>query len=339
MGGLPDRRVVHVEVAADGPHHHLARVEPDANLDGNALGAANLVGIVPHRLLHAQGGVAGTHGVILVGEGRAEEGHDAVAHDLVHRAFVVVDGVHHVLEHGIEELARLLGIAIGEQLHGALEVGEEHRHLLTLALEGGAGGEDLLREVPRRVGLGRCEARLGGAGGIDGPPALAAEAHAFPELGAAPGALAPESRPGSADNAWQPFVDTARGSARGLDESSPPGNRGSITLTLRNARLTFLRQCRPRNVSPTPCGSSASASPARAPPSSTSWGRAGRCIASAPRRRCPLSPFVSPATGDGAPSARSTRRASPRPTCTATSTSTATCSPPSTCARSSAPPT
>jgi hypothetical protein len=170
MGGLPDRRVVHAEVAADGPHHHLARVEPHANLDGNALGAANLVRVVPHRLLHAQGGVAGTHGVILVGEGRAEEGHDTVAHDLVHRAFVVVDGVHHVLEHGIEELARLFGIAIGEQLHGALEVGKEHRHLLALALEGGAGGEDLLREVPRRVGLGRCEARLGGRDASTGRP-------------------------------------------------------------------------------------------------------------------------------------------------------------------------
>jgi hypothetical protein len=48
-----------------------------------------------------------------------------------------VDGLHHPFEDGIEELARLLGIAVSEQLHGALEVGEEHRHLLALAFESG----------------------------------------------------------------------------------------------------------------------------------------------------------------------------------------------------------
>jgi hypothetical protein len=31
-------------------------------------------------------------------------------------------------------LARLFGIAVGEQLHGALEVGEEDRDVLALAL-------------------------------------------------------------------------------------------------------------------------------------------------------------------------------------------------------------
>ena len=46
--------------------------------------------------------------------------------------------LHHVLEDGVEELARLLGIAVGEQLHRALEVGEEHGDLLALTLEGGS---------------------------------------------------------------------------------------------------------------------------------------------------------------------------------------------------------
>ena len=64
-----------------------------------------------------------------------------------------MDGLHHPLEHGVEELPRLLGVAVGEQFHRALEVGEEHRHLLALALEGSLGGEDLLGEVLRGVGL------------------------------------------------------------------------------------------------------------------------------------------------------------------------------------------
>jgi hypothetical protein len=58
-----------------------------------------------------------------------------------------------VLEYGIEELARLLGVTVREQLHRPFEVGEEDRDLLALALESGLGSEDLLGEVFRGVGL------------------------------------------------------------------------------------------------------------------------------------------------------------------------------------------
>jgi len=64
-----------------------------------------------------------------------------------------MDGVHHQREDGIEELPRLLRVTVGEQLHRALQVGEEDRDLLALALEGALGREDLLGEVLRRVGL------------------------------------------------------------------------------------------------------------------------------------------------------------------------------------------
>jgi hypothetical protein len=52
-----------------------------------------------------------------------------------------------VLEHGIKKFAGLLGIAVGEKFHRALEVGEEDRHLLALTFERCLGGEDLLGEV------------------------------------------------------------------------------------------------------------------------------------------------------------------------------------------------
>jgi hypothetical protein len=92
--------------------------------------------------------------VVLVGERRAEQGHDPVAHDLVHGALVAVDRLHHLLQDGIENPARLFRIAVGEQLHRALEVSEEHGDLLPLALEGTLGREDLLGKVLRSVGLG-----------------------------------------------------------------------------------------------------------------------------------------------------------------------------------------
>ncbi len=160
VGGLADGGVVHVQIAADGAHDDLAGVQADADLDGDALRAADLLGVALDRLLHPQRGIAGADRVVLVGERRAEERHDPVAHDLVDGALVAVDGLHHALEHGVEELARLLGIAVGEQLHRALEVGEEHGDLLALALQGGLGGEDLLGEVLGGVGLRRGEPRL-----------------------------------------------------------------------------------------------------------------------------------------------------------------------------------
>jgi hypothetical protein len=42
---------------------------------------------------------------------------------------------------------RLLGITVGQQLHGPLEIREEDRDLLALAFERGLRGQDLLGEV------------------------------------------------------------------------------------------------------------------------------------------------------------------------------------------------
>ena len=192
MGRLPDRGVVHVQVAADGADHDLAGVEPDANLHDHALRAPHGLGVTADGLLHAERGIAAPHRVILVRDGRAEQGHDPVAHDLVHRALVAVHGLHHGLEHGVEESADLLGIAIGQQLERPLDVGEQHRHLLALALEGRPRCQDALGEMLRRV-------RRGGASGIVGRrrgqalAALHAKTGAVRRLGAADGAAGGEA--------------------------------------------------------------------------------------------------------------------------------------------------
>ena len=89
--------------------------------------------------------------MILVRDGRAKQRHDAVAHHLVDRALIAVHGLHHALEHRVEELAGLFGIAVGQQLHRALEVGEQHGDLLALAFQGGLGGEDFLGQMARSI--------------------------------------------------------------------------------------------------------------------------------------------------------------------------------------------
>jgi hypothetical protein len=123
----------------------------------------DLLRVPLRRFLHAQGGVAGAQGVILVGQRRAEECHEAVAHDLVDRTLIAMDGFHHELKHWVENLPSFFGIAVGEELHRTLEVGEKHGDLLALALQRCPRSEDLFGEVLRRVRLGRREPRRGRA--------------------------------------------------------------------------------------------------------------------------------------------------------------------------------
>ena len=160
--------------------------------------------------------------MVLVGERGAEERHDPVAHHLVDRALVAVDGLHHAFEHGVEQLARLLGIAVGEQLHRALEVGEEHGDLLALAFEGRLRGEDLLGEVLGRVGFGAAE--RGGAAPLSGA------AH-WPQNLFSAGLLAPHARHTDASAAahWPQNLVPEGFSAwhRGQVTPGSPGNRGS----------------------------------------------------------------------------------------------------------------
>ena len=108
--------------------------------------------------------------MVLMRQGRAKQRHDAVAHDLVHRALIAMHGLHHAFQHGIEELPGLLRVTVGEEFHGALEVGKQHGDLLALAFEGAAGGENLLGEIGGGVGerrLRRCR-RWRGDGGRSG---------------------------------------------------------------------------------------------------------------------------------------------------------------------------
>ena len=84
----------------------------------------------------------------------AEQGHNAVTHELVDGALVVVDGLDHPIEDRVEELARFLWVAVGEQFHETLEVGEQDGHLLALPFQRRLGDEDLFGEVRGRVRVG-----------------------------------------------------------------------------------------------------------------------------------------------------------------------------------------
>jgi hypothetical protein len=99
--------------------------------------------------------------VVFVGNGRAKQGHNAIAEHLIHRALEAVHGVHHHLDGGIEELLGGFGVETMNEFGRVLEIGKQHRDLLALALQGGAGGEDFFGQIGGRVGkrrtvLGAC---------------------------------------------------------------------------------------------------------------------------------------------------------------------------------------
>ena len=114
--------------------------------------AAHLLAVAANCLLHGERGIAGPYGMVFMRNRRPKQGHNAVAHDLVHRPFIAVHGRHHALEDRIEELARLLRVAIGQQLHRAFEIGKEDRYLLAFPFEGALGGQDLLCQICGRIG-------------------------------------------------------------------------------------------------------------------------------------------------------------------------------------------
>ncbi len=160
VGGVTDRRVVHPEIVADLAHDDRSRVETDSHLEAPVETWRQLAAQVTDAALDREGGVSGAPGRVLVRDRRAEQGHDPVAGVLIDRALEPVHLGRDHLEATIDDGVDLFGItALGERAESG-QIGEQHRHLPPLALDGGPGLEDLLGEVFGRIsGLGASRRR------------------------------------------------------------------------------------------------------------------------------------------------------------------------------------
>ncbi len=139
----------------------MTRVDPNALLERESSGAGRQVGEWDHTLLHLQGGVDGAHGIIFVGDGRAKQGYDAVAHsvgiNLVHDAAVFVDHAAHGRKVPVQDLYEFLSPVGGhsrDDLVDPIEVGEKDRYLPVLPFEHPLSrrGDDPLQELGGQVG-------------------------------------------------------------------------------------------------------------------------------------------------------------------------------------------
>jgi hypothetical protein len=109
VGGVAHGRVVHAQIAADGADYHQPGVDSLAGPEGDPA-RRELALVALERARDAQRRVHGPARVVLVGDGRAEQRHDPVAQELVHRALVAVHLGQHELEGPAHELVHLLGV-------------------------------------------------------------------------------------------------------------------------------------------------------------------------------------------------------------------------------------
>ncbi len=132
--------------------------------------ALQLVSIVLEGALDAERGAHGPLRMVLVGDRRAEERHDAVTEELVHRALVPVDLGQHELERVRHERVHVLGVEPGESAVKPETSTKRTVTCLRSPSRAALRGEDALGEVLRGVGRRAREVRRPGGAVSEGCP-------------------------------------------------------------------------------------------------------------------------------------------------------------------------
>jgi len=162
---VAERGIVHAQIVADPPDHHLARVEADADVELDAVLDINLLRESAYRIADVQGGEAGSLSVVLVRNRSPKQRHDAVAGERVHRALEPIHAVGGNLEEILDDTKPLFGIEAFGEVHRAFDIGEQDGDVLALAFQRGFRLADLVGEMlgwERRVRGGRFGRRRGG---------------------------------------------------------------------------------------------------------------------------------------------------------------------------------
>ena len=145
----PDRRVVRAELVADPADHHPAGIDPHPDLELHALLARRARRDARARSFWSpRAARAARRAWSSWAIGRPEQGHEAVAQELVDRPLVAVDLGEGQLEEPVEQQVHGLGPQPLGQRRRAHEVAEEDGDLLALALRG--------RDLDWRTWAARC---------------------------------------------------------------------------------------------------------------------------------------------------------------------------------------
>jgi hypothetical protein len=113
----------------------------EAKVDAQAL--LDLLGVSGQGALHFQSGTDGPAGRILVGDGCAENGQDAIAPELGYSPLVQVDGLHHVSQGLLSQVVKFFRVQQLSQGCRTNGVDEQDGYRSTLAADGLPISQDL----------------------------------------------------------------------------------------------------------------------------------------------------------------------------------------------------
>ena len=131
-----DGRVTSV-VRTDFAGNDLTRVQPDPQLQDDAVAVRHIIGERGSLILNLQCGDTCTNGVILQGHWRTEHRHDPVAGELVDGTAVTLHHRRRAVEQVGHDFTQPLRTHDRGDVHRMHDVGEQHRHLLVLGHDSG----------------------------------------------------------------------------------------------------------------------------------------------------------------------------------------------------------
>ncbi len=155
IGRIPDGRVVPPQLIADPSNDNPSGIDPHADFQFHPMALSKLGAVLLQQPLQTQSREHGPARVVLVGDGRAEKSHEAVAEELIDRPLVAVDFAERQLEEPVEQEVHRLGAqAVGERRR-AHQIAEEDGDLLALPFKGCFRLQDLPCQMGRSVVLDR----------------------------------------------------------------------------------------------------------------------------------------------------------------------------------------
>jgi hypothetical protein len=150
---VPDGFVVHAQVVADRADNHWPRVNAYTELDAYAACTLHSGTYACHRLLQGQGRPHRPLGSLLYGQWCTEKRHQAIARELVHRAFIAVHLVDEEFVQLIHEGKQPFLTHLCAQSSVTYQVSEQYRHQLALTRQSPTICQDFVGQVRREVAL------------------------------------------------------------------------------------------------------------------------------------------------------------------------------------------
>ena len=132
---VPHRGVVHPQILADGADHDEARVDAHPHSELDAVHPSHVLRERLELALDRERSAERAMGVVLVGDRRPEERHDAVAKELIDRPFVAVHRVQDHLEGAIHDGVDFLRVEALGHRREARHVREHHGDAFSFPLQ------------------------------------------------------------------------------------------------------------------------------------------------------------------------------------------------------------